>query len=200
MPSSPVDPHDAAAGPFAVRARWADVASAARLAAALHAWPSHTLTADQAGAVLRLLDGVYTPLAGFMDAAEAEGVAAAQSLDDGAWWPVPVRLNVPAATAERLAVGGPLVLREAEGRAVAVMPDGRGWQDAAGWRVGGDVVGLQAPPVYDLIDLRLSPTEVRDEAGRRGWARRFSCRPTASCTAPTSPRSPGSPRRTTPGW
>ena len=49
------------------------------------------------------------------------------------------------------------------------MPDGQAWQDASGWRVGGAVVGLQAPPVYDLIDLRLSPTEVRDEIARRGW-------------------------------
>jgi sulfate adenylyltransferase len=50
-----------------------------------------------------------------------------------------------------------------------LLPDGRGWQDASGWHVGGALVGLQAPPVYDVIDLRLSPTEVRDEIGRRGW-------------------------------
>jgi sulfate adenylyltransferase len=169
MPSSPVDPRDAAAGPFAVRPRWADAAAAAQLTGALHAWPSHTLSADQAGTVVRLLDGVYAPLAGFMSAEQAGRVADAQALDDGTWWPLPVRLDVPPATAERLAAGGPLVLREAEGRAVAVMPEGRGWQDAAGWHVSGDVVGLQAPPVYDLLDLRLSPTDVRDEIDRRGW-------------------------------
>ena len=168
MPSSPVDPRDAAPGPFAVRPRWADAAEAARFANALHAWPSHTLSADQAGTVLRLLDGVYTPVAGFMDAEQARRVVDAQT-HDGTWWPVPVTLNVPPATAERLAAGGPLVLREAEGRAVAVMTEGRGWQDASGWHVSGDVVGLQAPPVYDLIDLRLSPTEVREEIDRRGW-------------------------------
>jgi len=169
MPSSPVDPRDAAAGPFAVRPRWAEAAAAAPLTAALHTWPSLTLSADQAGTVLRLLDGVYSPLAGFMSAEQTRRVADSQTLDGGVWWPVPVRLDVPPATAERLAAGGPLVLREAEGRAVAVMPEGRGWQDASGWHVSGDVVGLQAPPVYDLIDLRLSPTEVREEIGRRGW-------------------------------
>ena len=78
-------------------------------------------------------------------------------------------LDVLPATAERLAMGGPLVLREPEGRAVAVLPDGQAWQDTSGWRVAGAVVGLQAPPVYDLIDLRLSPTDVRDEIARRGW-------------------------------
>lgn len=169
MPSSPVDPRDAAAGPFAVQPRWADAAAAARLTAALPAWPSHTLSADQAAALLRLLDGVYTPLAGFMSAEQAGRGGSSPALDDGTWSPGPVCLDVAPTTAERLAAGGPLVLREAEGRAVAVMPEGRGWQDASGWHVGGDVAGLQPPPVYDLIDLRRSPTEVRDEIARRGW-------------------------------
>jgi sulfate adenylyltransferase len=152
-----------------VQPRWADAPTAAGLARALAAWPSHVLTATQAATLLRLLDGVYTPLTGFMSAAQAARTAAAQVLDDGSWWPVPVILDVLPATAERLAVPGPLVLREPEGRAVAVLPDGVAWQDASGWRVGGPVVGLQAPPVYDLVDLRLSPTEVRDEIARRGW-------------------------------
>ncbi len=149
--------------------RWADAAAAAELTRALHAWPSHVLTADQAAALLRILDGVYAPIAGFMTAAQASRVAAEHALDDGTWWPAPVILDVLPATAERLAIAGPLVLREPEGRAVAVMPDAQAWQDASGWRIGGSVVGLQAPPVYDLVDLRLSPTEVREEIARRGW-------------------------------
>ena len=169
MSSSPVDPRDGLAGPPAVQPRWADPATAADLTRALHAWPSHVLTATQAAALLRLLDGVYTPLAGFMSAAEAARAAEPAALEHGSEWPVPVILAVLPATAERLATSGPLVLREPEGRAVAVIPDGLAWQEASGWRVGGGVVGLQAPPVYDLIDLRLSPTEVRDEIARRGW-------------------------------
>ena len=169
MSSSPVDPRDGLAGPPAVQPRWADPATAADLTRALHAWPSHVLTATQAAALLRLLDGVYTPVAGFMTAAQAARAADGEALDDGSWWPVPVILEVLPATAERLAMGGPLVLREPEGRAVAVLPDGQAWQDTSGWRVAGAVVGLQAPPVYDLIDLRHSPTEVQDEIARRGW-------------------------------
>jgi sulfate adenylyltransferase len=169
MSSSPVDSRDGAAGPPAVQPRWADASTAAALTRELHAWPSHVLTATQAAALLRLLDGVYTPVAGFMTADQAARAAGAEALDDGAWWPVPVILDVLPATAERFAMGGPLVLREPEGRAVAVLPNGQAWQDASGWRVAGAVVGLQAPPVYDLIDLRLSPTEVREEIARRGW-------------------------------
>lgn len=135
----------------------------------LAAWPSHVLSADQAATLLRIADGIYTPLAGFMTAADAAGVAATQTLPDGRWWPVPVILDVPPAIAERLATGGPLVLREAEGRAVAVIGNGEAWQESAGWRVGGPVTALQAPPVYDLADIRRSPAEVADEIRRRGW-------------------------------
>jgi sulfate adenylyltransferase len=148
---------------------WADAATAASLTQALPAWPAHVLTADQAAALLRLLDGVYAPLDGFMTAATAARVAATQALEDGSYWPAPVILDVPPALAEQRATTGPLVLREAEGRAVAVMPEATAWQEPAGWRIGGRVVGLQAPPAYDLADLRLSPAEVRDELARRGW-------------------------------
>ena len=110
MSSSPVDPRDGPAGPPAVQPRWADAATAADLTRALHAWPSHVLTATQAAALLRLLDGVYTPLAGFMSAAEAARAAEPAAVEDGSGWPVPVILAVLPATAERLATGGPLVL------------------------------------------------------------------------------------------
>jgi sulfate adenylyltransferase len=177
MPPPSADPRDAASGlpapdpPLAptARPRWADAATAAAHTRALQAWPSHVLDADQTAALLRLLDAVYTPVEGFMSAAQAAQVTATQRLADGSWWPVPVILDVPPALAERLAISGPLVLREAEGRPVAVMPDAEAWQDASGWRIGGAVVGLQAPPLYDLVDLRLTPAEVCDEIARRGW-------------------------------
>ena len=80
-------------------------------------------------------------------------------------------LDVLPATAARLATPGPLVLREAEGRAVAVMPEATPWQDPAGWRVGGRVVGLQPPPAYDHVDLRVTPAALGQELARRGWRR-----------------------------
>ena len=155
MPSSPVDPRDGAAdapGPRpAVPSRWADAATAAQLAASLHAWPSHALTPDQTATLLRLVDGVYTP-----DAFSSEAG--------------PLALAIATATAARLATPGPLTLREAEGRAVAVMREATAWRSADGiWHAAGRVIGLQPPPAYDFVDLRLSPDAVRTEIARRGW-------------------------------
>ena len=170
MSSSQTDP-GAGAVPVspAIQPRWADAATATALGRELAAWPSHVLTADQAASLMRLADGVYTPLSGFMTAGEAADASATDDAHDRLGWPVPVILDVPPAIAERLATGGPLALREAEGRAVAVITDGVAWQEAAGWRIGGRVTALQAPPVYDLADIRLSPIEVREEIARRGW-------------------------------
>ena len=92
MASRQVDPTEGgAARPAAAsRSRLADAALAAELGAALPSWPSHTLDADQAATLQRLVDGVYAPVDGFMDAATAARVTAGHSLSDGAWWPVPV--------------------------------------------------------------------------------------------------------------
>ena len=131
---------------------WADASTREALAASLAAWPSHALTPDQTAILLRLLDGVYAPLDAFPHHAD------------------PLALAIAPAIAARLETPGPLVLREAEGRAVAVMPEATAWQDAAGaWHVAGRVVGLQPPPAYDFVDLRRSPDEVRAEVARRGW-------------------------------
>lgn len=120
--------------------------------AALAPWPSHALTPDQAATLLRLLDGVYAP---------HEAFAAAPGL---------LALAIAPATADRLATPGPLVLREAEGRAVAVMSEATVWRDAHGAaHAAGRVTGLQAPPAYDFVDLRLSPDALRAEVARHGW-------------------------------
>jgi sulfate adenylyltransferase len=131
---------------------WADASTREALTASLDAWPSHALTPDQTATLLRVLDGVYAPL----DAFPAR--------------PGPLTLTIAPATADRLVTPGPLVLREAEGRAVAVLPEATAWQDeAGGWHAAGRVTGLQAPPAHDFVDLRLSPDAVRTEIARRDW-------------------------------
>src|SRR5262245_21930549 len=120
--------------------------------ASLAAWPSHPLTPDQTATLLRLVDGGYAPVDGFSPA------------------PGPLALAVTPALAARLAPPCPLGLREAEGRAGAVIAEATAWRDDAGlWHAAGRVTGLQAPPAYDFVDLRLPPDAVRAEIARRGW-------------------------------
>ncbi len=140
--------------------------------------------------LLRLADGVYTPLAGFMTAAEAAELAAAQTLDGVRWFPVPVILDVPPATAERLATGGPLVLREAEG------PGGRGAARrrgvAGGRRLAGRRRHRRAAGAARLRSRRPAPLPDRgarrDRHARLGRGDRGAGRSRRS-TAPTSRRS-----------
>lgn len=171
MSSLPPDPRDGAAASATLDPRplWADAATAAALTGALSGWPSHVLSPDQTATVQRLLDGVYTPVAGFMDAAGAARVETSQSLETGGYWPVPVTLAIPSATAERVVAAGALVLREPEGRAVAVLPAATAWKHAGHQLVAGRVVGLQAPPAYDLVDVRRSPASARAAITERGW-------------------------------
>jgi sulfate adenylyltransferase len=130
---------------------WADASTREALLASLAAWPTHALTPDQSAILLRFLDGIYAPLDAFPNQSG------------------PRALAIAPATAARLTAPGPLVLREAEGRPVAVIPEATAWQDADGWHAAGRIVGLQPPPAYDFVDLRLSPDAVRAEIARRGW-------------------------------
>jgi sulfate adenylyltransferase len=171
MPSPPVDPRDASRAPDPPRPRplWAGAAAASSLSASLAAGPAHVLTLDQAATLARLVEGTYAPLDGFMDAAVAARVAASRSLPDDTYWPLPVVLEVSPTVAGRVAEAGTLVLREAEGRAVAVVSPATAWEGPDGWHIAGRVAGLQPPPAYDLLDLRHGPLEVRAAIAERGW-------------------------------
>jgi sulfate adenylyltransferase len=152
----------------------ASEARRAELHAASREWPSWDLSPEQLCELELLASGAYSPLRGFMTRADAEAVDAAMRLADGTFWPVPVVLAVPGAVASRLAAGGTLALRDAEGVMLAALAVAEVWQpDAAvdAWRVGGAVEALQLPVHHDFTALRLSPAEMRHELARQGWRR-----------------------------
>ena len=100
-------------------------------------WPVCTLGEAQLGDLELLTSGVFAPLRGFMDAADAAAVTERGMLADGTPWSVPVTLDVPAgvvpADADRL------VLQDQEGSPLAVLSiterlTGRGRREAwSGW-------------------------------------------------------------------
>jgi sulfate adenylyltransferase len=160
-------------------------------------WPSWDLTPRQLCDLELLLDGGFSPLRGFMSEADHAGVCADMRLADGTLWPIPITLDIAADTAEALAPGGSLALRDAEGVMLAVLhvedvyqPDRPAEAQAVFGTtdtehpgvehllrrthpvyVGGTIEGIQRPLHYDFVDRRLTPAQLRQRFTDRGLGR-----------------------------
>jgi sulfate adenylyltransferase len=159
-------------------------------------WPSWDLNPRQLCDLELLLSGGFSPLCGFMNRADYEGVCNHMKLASGLLWPMPITLDVSAEFAKSLKPGSSKVaLRDAEGVMLAVLHVEDVWQPdrpaeaqavfnstskahpgadyvinkANPWYVGGRLEGTQAPAHYDFRSLRLTPAELRAEFGRLGW-------------------------------
>ena len=171
---------------------------AADLKAHSKEWPSWDLTPRQVCDVELLLNGGFSPLHGFLNRADYEGVCHNMRLASGVLWPMPITLDVTEDFAKSLKPGSSKVaLRDAEGVMLAVLSVEDVWQpDRAAeaksvfgttskahpgadyavnksnpWYVGGTLEGLQLPSHYDFRPLRLTPAELRAEFSRLGWRR-----------------------------
>jgi sulfate adenylyltransferase len=174
-----------------------DAPRAAELKAASLLWPSWTLDARQLCDLELLLNGGFSPLRGFMTSDELALVSATMRLADGTLWPMPVTLDVDAATAQSLAPGDRLALRDAEGVMLAALHvsevyelpaqqvaavvfgtldrhhPGVEWMlhEARRFAVAGRVEGLQLPEAHDFRALRPTPRQLRARFAARGWRR-----------------------------
>jgi sulfate adenylyltransferase len=171
---------------------------AAELKAHSKEYPSWDLTARQVCDVELLLSGGFSPLHGFMNLADYEGVCHHMRLSSGILWPMPITLDVSEEFAKGLKPGSSkIALRDPEGVMLAVLHVEDVWQpdrsDEAKsvfgttskahpgvdyvlnksnpWYVGGKIEGLQLPSHYDFRSLRLTPGELRAEFSRLGWRR-----------------------------
>ena len=135
-------------------------------------WPSWDLTARQVCDVELLLNGGFSPLRGFMNKADYEGVCHGMRLTSGLLWPMPITLDVSEEFAKSLKPGSSKVaLRDAEGVMLAVLHVEDVWQadreaeakavfgttskahpgvdyllsKSGPWYVGGTLEGLQEP-------------------------------------------------------
>ena len=134
--------------------------------AELATWPAWTPGEEQLGELELLTSGAFTPLAGYLTAADLAAVSARGQLADGTPWPVPVTLTVPAAAVP--ADADRLVLQDQEGSPLAVVSiTERVPADAAGaaLRLAGPVTALRAPEHGPFRALRAAPAEVRAALG-----------------------------------
>ena len=171
---------------------------AAELRAHSKEWASWDLTARQLCDLELLMSGGFSPLRGFMNRADYEGVCHNLRLANGTLWPMPITLDVTEDFAKKLTPGsGKVALRDPEGVMLAVLhvedvwqPDRKAEAQAVfnsvsaahpgsdyainksnPWYVGGTLEATHAPSHYDFRELRLTPTEVRGEFARLGWTR-----------------------------
>ena len=174
-----------------------DDARALELRTAAKDWRSWDLTPRQICDLELLLDGGFSPLRGFLIERDYRSVCAEMRLADGTLWSMPITLDVDADTADALAVGATLALRDPEGVMLAALhvedvyqPDraaearqvfGTDNPEHPGvdyllrytkpWYVGGTIEGLARPHHYDYAARRLTPAQLRERFEQRGWDR-----------------------------
>lgn len=165
-----------------------------REAGSLPAW---NLTQRQLCDLELLMNGGFSPLQGFLDEAEYEGVLEDMRLPGGALWPIPVTLDVTRDFARAVSPRSRIALRDAEGVLLAIMEISSIWEpdkrreaeqvfgttdiahpgvrylfDAAGdVYLGGRITGIQPPTHYDFRHLRHTPGELRRLFRKWGWRR-----------------------------
>ena len=92
-------------------------------------WPSWDLTARQLCDLELLLSGGFSPLRGFMNRADYDGVCHHMKLASGLLWPMPITLDVSEEFAKGLKPGSSkIALRDAEGVMLAVLHVEDVWQ------------------------------------------------------------------------
>jgi sulfate adenylyltransferase len=157
--------------------------------------PSWDLTERQMCDLELLLNGAFSPLAGFQTRVEYEHVLTHMRLPGGEIWPIPITLDVSAAFAESLSTGATLALRDPQGVLIATLavediwePDRTAEAEAVYGTadrahpgvdylinranpvyIGGALSGIEPPMHHDFRLLRDSPSELRGRFRKLGW-------------------------------
>ncbi len=168
-------------------------AEKSRLYEEIIALPKISLNSRQICDLEMILTGGFSPLIGFMTESEYSSVLDTMRLPKGAIWPIPIILDVPAASAYK--VGDKVVLTDKYNCPLAIInissiytPDKAtealkvyGTQDPAHFGVnylfnetgpvylGGKVTGLNLTPKYDFMELRQTPQELRRWFRKNNW-------------------------------
>ncbi|HEX7082143.1 MAG TPA: bifunctional sulfate adenylyltransferase/adenylylsulfate kinase [Gammaproteobacteria bacterium] len=156
---------------------------------------SWDLTMRQLCDIELLLNGAFSPLEGFLDPPDYDGVLENMRLASGVLWPMPITLDVTEEFAGSTKEGDTIALRDPEGVLIATMevssiyrPDKerearlvfRTTDEAhAGVNylmnkahpvyLGGRLRGVEPPTHYDFKHLRDTPREIRDRFQKLGW-------------------------------
>lgn len=156
--------------------------------------PSLYLNERQTSDLEQILTGGFAPLTGFMTAEEYEGVLEHMRLPSGAFFPLPVCLDLPERAEIR--AGDRVLLRDVYGNPLAILhvsslyaPDKRReamevygtddithpgirylYEKTGGLYAGGRVEHIALPRRFDFSHLRKTPRELKEIFRERGYA------------------------------
>lgn len=157
--------------------------------------PSWDLTAKQVCDAEMLINGAFSPLAGFMGQKDYERVCKEMRLSNGSLWPMPITLDVTEEFAAKVTPGQKIALRHPEGMVLGLLTVSDIWKahreeeakhvfgatdtlhpgvftllkQTNPVYIGGSIEGLELPPYYTFADLRQTPKELRALFARHGW-------------------------------
>ena len=159
--------------------------------------PSWDLTERQVCDIELLLSGAFSPLEGFMQQPDYEGVRDDMRLADGTLWPMPITLDVSEEFGASVKAGDRVALRHPEGMVLAIMTAGDPWtpdrkleaakvfgtdddlhpgvfallQQSNPVYVGGTLEGVEMPPQHTFNEIRRTPAELRRRFQELGWSK-----------------------------
>jgi sulfate adenylyltransferase len=160
----------------------------------LQAWD---LTGRQLCDLELLMTGAFAPLASFLGRADYDSVVTRMRLHGGAFWPMPITLDVTREFADTLAIGARIALRDAEGLPLATLTLREMWEPdrsieaqalygaldrslpavrqsldpARPIYLAGELQPSAPPAHYDFQHLRLTPLQTRTRFAQSGWQR-----------------------------
>ena len=157
---------------------------------------SWTLTNRQLCDIEMILNGGFSPLDGFMNQNNYDGVCKKMRLENNLLWPIPITLDINNELADKLEINEKIVLRDKEGFAIALLTVNDIWNpnkeeeaqqiyettdiyhpgvnillnETHSIYVGGSIEGIHNPKHYDYPQLRHTPVELRKIFHEKGWS------------------------------
>ena len=142
-----------------------------------------------------LLVGGFSPLTGFLSQTDYENVLTRMRTANNEPWPIPINLDVDESFAQKIAAGDTIELCDSDNILLARMTVTDKWKpeksieaqevfgtldkthpavsylfDKAGdWYLGGPINLVQLPPHYDFIEIRHTPSALKQIFSQLGW-------------------------------
>ncbi|MDN6276159.1 sulfate adenylyltransferase [Psychrobacter sp.] len=161
--------------------------------------PSITMSSRERGDLIMFGIGGFTPLDGFMNKADWQGVCDEMELksgeNDGLFWPIPITLSASAEQADELAVGDEVALKAEDGEIMGILtleekysidkehecetvfgttdtehPGVKKVMEQAEVNLAGRVeVFSQGEFPTEYAGIYMTPTQTREEFAKKGW-------------------------------